>query len=188
MLRFTFLTATALSMTCTAVAQETATPPANANKPVLQEPATPVPNEPEAVSPPVADQPAALQEQQKSPSVRPLFDAQDKNTDGYIDKQELLAAAEERFTKIDTNNDGKISPEEVGAHMQQTHQARQNHTPAPIAEQPAESAPTTAAPPVEQNTQDILPPEDATPLTPPDVKPLPAPAAPVQEPVAPPTP
>lgn len=41
------------------------------------------------------------------------FAEKDKDGDGFISKEEFLANAEEKFGKIDGDNDGKLSPQEL---------------------------------------------------------------------------
>jgi hypothetical protein len=49
-----------------------------------------------------------------------FFKNMDTNGDGFISKDEYMAAAEARFKKLDANGDGKISKEE----MKQAYQGR----------------------------------------------------------------
>lgn len=45
--------------------------------------------------------------------------AADANHDGIITRQEAIAAADRRFDAIDTDRDGKISPDEMSAYRQE---------------------------------------------------------------------
>ncbi|WCE02635.1 EF-hand domain-containing protein [Pseudoxanthomonas sp. JBR18] len=51
--------------------------------------------------------------QSNTPSVSELFNAVDKNHDGYIDGEEDKAANRARFVKFDTNGDGQFSRAEM---------------------------------------------------------------------------
>lgn len=44
-----------------------------------------------------------------------MFESADTNTDGFVTKEEFIAASEKRFAEMDTDGDGKIAKTEVEA-------------------------------------------------------------------------
>jgi len=46
-----------------------------------------------------------------------MWERVDANKDGFVTREESLAANEQMFNKLDTNKDGKISKEERDAHF-----------------------------------------------------------------------
>lgn len=45
-----------------------------------------------------------------------MLERMDENGDGEITESDFIARAKDRFESIDTDNDGKVSPEEARAH------------------------------------------------------------------------
>lgn len=69
---------------------------------------------------------AALAEQAspRGPHVPPLFLRLDRDHDRALEKAEVLRPREERFAKLDANGDGRITADELDAHLKQRLQRR----------------------------------------------------------------
>jgi len=69
---------------------------------------------------------AALAEQAgpRGPHVPPLFLKLDRNNDAALDRAEALRPREQRFARLDANGDGRITVDELDAHLKQRLQRR----------------------------------------------------------------
>lgn len=114
-MRITILAGAAIAVLAApcALAQDTAvTPPADTSivTAPTATPAAPAPTQTPAAAPAPSAMPDATPPAPAAPKMRG-----DANGDGFVSKDEFMAPHEKRFQKIDTNSDGKISPDEKQA-------------------------------------------------------------------------
>jgi Ca2+-binding EF-hand superfamily protein len=83
---------------------------------------------------------APLAAHAQMPSPETIFKAWDKDADGFVTKDEWVAAGrkEERFAMVDTNSDGKITVDELKAAMAKMQARRQQQGDQPAAPPPAD--------------------------------------------------
>ena len=74
---------------------------------------------------------------QGGPSVEQIFQFLDADQDGFIQRSEAQGPLVEHFDTVDTDKDGKISPDEVKAAMAARDKMRAEGAPPPEAPQPA---------------------------------------------------
>ena len=73
---------------------------------------------------------------QGGPSVEQIFQFLDADQDGFIQRSEAQGPLVEHFDTVDTDKDGKISPDEVKAAMAARDKMRAEGAPPPEAPQP----------------------------------------------------